>query len=85
MKSVAGSFSPSKTSVKSRLALVVRIFAKCEFILENARSFATFAKGYFDGKFSLQFWFAKDNLKMRKRKFYAFATFAKGILGLAQA
>ena len=53
-----------------RLALAVRIFAKCEYIWENEkinlRSFATFAKGIFGRKYLPQFGLRKI-LKMRNK------------------
>ena len=73
--------------IKSRLAVDVRIFAKCEFIYENAktklRSFTTFEKQYLIK--SIRYTLRKKKKKNAKENVHAFATFAKGFLGLARA
>ena len=70
----------------SRLALAVRFFAKCEFISENAKtalgSFATFAKRYLAESIRYNFEIC-EKIEYAREKLHAFATFAKGISGLA--
>ena len=69
----------------SRLALAVRIFAKCEFILKNAKKkttttievFRNFRDAIFCRKYSLQFLYLRKKIRKCERKFACFRNFCE--------